>query len=108
MEENMLIKIYPNELLDILIEAGISDQEAKSLVYDILMMKMLPEKVQSIQPVRRTQQTVVHKQTQQHNDSEDEDDYDQPSRPVTQVRRSVSGQNMNFSNFGQDFKGLKK
>lgn len=113
MEKNMLIEIYPNELLGILIEAGISEQEAKSLVYDILMRKTVPEqaRVQTRQPIRRPSldSTPPKQQQQQYQDEDvDEDEESYERRPVTQIKRSVGGQNMNFSNFGQEFKGLKK
>lgn len=124
---SMKIEIEAIDLLGILVEAGIGDNDAKSLVFDILARQsgvpMNRNQAQAQASQRQSQQPTrqpVRMQAQPVQQPEQyEDDLDEVQQPeertsVTRTRvsynsnsQSSSGDKpINFSNFGGTFNGM--
>lgn len=111
----MKIEIDAHQLLDILIDAGIQSNDAKSLVFDILSAQSgvdTRKHKEELQPVQRRQSAPV--QSAQP-DEDDEAEYEQEpesSKQVRTTRVSYTNQSsnqskpINFSNFGGNYNGI--
>lgn len=111
----MKIEIEAHDLVEILIEAGIPDIDAKSLVFDILSTqngiapKKKPEPEKLIKrPIQRVEPKIEQNLDEEVDDEEEVVESKVKTTRVSYQGNSKSNQAINFSNFGGNFNGMSK
>ncbi len=129
-QSKMKIEIEAVDLLEILVDAGINPNDAKSLVFDILARQSGVPMVREPAPAPRQQPTprqqvrvqapvaapVAPVDNDDDYDSEEQQEQEQERTSVSRTRVSYSSQTpsqqegkpMNFSNFGGSYNGMGK